>query len=89
MLNGIVVGNAVSTVKESSLDGYRLILCQIFGADGKESGTPIVAIDNLGAGLGQKVVVSTDGIGARQMLGVDKSPARMFIQALIDEKEED
>lgn len=88
MLNGIVVGNAVATVKEPSLHGYRLILCQIFGEDGKDDGTPIVAIDNLGAGIGQKVVVSTDGIGARQMLGVEKSPARMFIQALIDEPEE-
>ncbi len=85
MLSAVVVGHAVSTVKHPSMDGYKLLLCQVFGGDGKESGTPIVALDFLGAGIGQRVFVSTDGIGARTMLGDNTSPARMYIQGLIDE----
>lgn len=89
MLNAIVVGNAVASTKHSSMDGYKLLLCQVIDADGNDAGTPVVAIDSEGAGLGQKVVVSTDGIGARVMLGDNESPARMFIQALINEEEEE
>ena len=88
MLNAIVVGNAVATTKHPSMDGYKLLLCQVLDAEGNAAGTPVVAIDAEGAGLGQKVVVSTDGIGARTMLGDDESPARMFVQALIDEEED-
>ena len=85
MLNAIVVGNAVATIKHPSMDGYKLLLCQVLDAD-NNAGTPIVAIDALGAGHGQKVLVSTDGIGARTMLGDEQSPARMFVQALINEE---
>lgn len=85
MLSAVVVGNTTSTVKHSSLDGCKLLLCQILDAEGGPAGTPIIAIDLFGAGVGQKVFVSTDGIGARGILDDDKSPARMFIQGLVDE----
>jgi len=85
MLSAQVVGKAVATVKHPSLDGCKMLLCQQLDAEGKAAGTPIIAIDHFGAGMGQKVFVSTDGIGARGILDDDKSPARMFIQGLIDE----
>ena len=84
MLSAQVVGNAVATVKHPSLDGCRMLLCQLLDAEGGPAGTPIVAIDHFGAGMGQSVIISTDGIGARGILDDDKSPARMFIQGLID-----
>jgi len=88
MLNAIVVGNAVATTKDSSLDSCRLLLCQVLDAAGAPSKTPIVAVDKIGAGVGQKVVVSTDGIGAREMLGLESAPVRMWVQCLIDEPKE-
>lgn len=84
MLSALVVGHAISTIKHPSLEGCKLLLCQLLGPDDSNNGTPIVAIDLFGAGVGQKVFVSTDGIGARGILDDENSPARMFIQGLID-----
>lgn len=84
MLHAQVVGNAVATAKHPSLNGFKMLLCQQLDSSGQASGTPFVAIDLFGAGLHQKVFVSTDGIGARDIVHDDHSPARMFIQGIID-----
>ena len=62
---GRVVGHAVSTVKHASLHGWKLLVVQMLTPDGKEDGEPILAIDNLGAGVENLVIVSNDGAGAR------------------------
>lgn len=84
MIHCQVVGNAVATAKHHSLDGFKMLLCQQLDAEQKPSGTPFVAIDLFGAALHQKVFVSTDGIGARDIVHDEKSPVRMFIQGIID-----
>lgn len=85
MLSAIVVGHAVASHRHPSLNGEKMMLCQVLGADGLAAGTPIVAIDRLGAGLGSRVFVSTDGLGARHLVHDDSSPIRNFIQGIIDE----
>ena len=50
-------------------------------------GAPFVAIDLFGAGLHERVLVSTDGLGARHLVHDETSPIRMFIQGIIDEKQ--
>ena len=84
MLHAQVVGNAVATAKHSSLDGYKMLLCQQLNAEGTASGSPFVAIDLFGAGMHQKVFVSTDGLGAQHLVKDFDSPVRMFIQGLMD-----
>ena len=84
MLHAQVVGNAVATAKHNSLNGYKMLLCQQLDAEGQTSGSPFVAIDLFGAGMHQKVFVSTDGLGAQHIVKDFKSPVRMFIQGLID-----
>ena len=84
MIHAQVVGNAVATAKHPSLDGFTMLLCQQLDADEKPNGTPFVAIDLFGAGMHQKVFVSTDGIAARGIVHDSKSPIRMFIQGIID-----
>ncbi len=84
MLHAQVVGNAVATTKHCSLDGFKMLLCQQLDAEGNASGTPFVAIDLFGAGLHQKVFVSTDGVGAQDIVHDHHSPIRMFIQGIID-----
>ena len=84
MLHAQVVGNAVATAKHVSLNGYKMLLCQQLDALGAASGTPFVAIDLFGAGIHQKVFVSTDGLGAQHIVKDFYSPIRMFIQGLID-----
>ena len=79
-----VVGHAVSSHSHPSLKGYKMMLCQPVDADDKPTGAPMVAIDLFGAGLHSKVMVSTDGLGARHIVHDDKSPIRNFIQGIVD-----
>ena len=81
-----VEGNLVATRKHPSLDGWRLLICQPINDDGSPIGTPVVAIDPHGAGMHERVIVSSDGIAARNAVGDQKSPARMMIAGIVDEK---
>lgn len=87
MLLARVEGNVVATRKHDSLEGWRLIVCQPLSAQGQTEGTPIVAIDGHGAGMHQRVIVSSDGAAARLTVGDPKSPVRMMIVAIVDEPE--
>ncbi len=81
-----VVGNAVATHSHPSLKGFTMLLCQREDAAGDPEGEPpFVAIDLFGAGLHQRVFVSTDGIGARGIVHDEHSPVRNFIQGVIDD----
>ena len=81
---GRVVGHAVSTVKHPSLQGWKLLLVQLLGGVEKPDGEPILAIDHLGAGSGDRVLVCNDGAEARVMVGAKNSPARWFVMGLAD-----
>jgi ethanolamine utilization protein EutN len=81
---GEIVGHAVATVKHASLTGWRLLLVQLLTPDGKPDGEPLLAIDSLGAGLGDRVILSNDGAGARQLVGDKNSPARWFVMGIRD-----
>jgi ethanolamine utilization protein EutN len=84
MQTGTVVGHAVATVKHASMIGWRLLVVQLLTADGKEDGEPLLAIDHLGCGLGNRVILSNDGQAAREMVGQRNSPVRWFILGLCD-----
>lgn len=79
-----VVGQAVSQVKHASLKGWKLLIVQPLTPDGGADGEPIVAIDSLGAGMGDEVLVSNDGAGARALVGSKTSPVRWFVMGLRD-----
>jgi ethanolamine utilization protein EutN len=86
MVQGIVIGHATATVKHPSLTGLRMPLVQVLGPDREPEGDVLVAVDRLGAGIGQVVILSSDGKGAREYVGNEKSPARWFVVALADEE---
>lgn len=50
-----VIGDVVATPKDPLLDGITLLLVQPLGADGKAVGRPLVAVDSVGAGVGETV----------------------------------
>jgi ethanolamine utilization protein EutN len=87
MLLARVEGNLTSTRKHPSLEGWRLLICQPINQAGDPEGAPQVAIDAHGAGLHQRVILSSDGRAARKAVGNDKSPARWMIIGIVDEKE--
>jgi ethanolamine utilization protein EutN len=85
MYIGRVMGSATSTVKHPSMRGAKLLLVMALQADGKTiEGDPILVIDQLGAGRGEMVMITSDGIGAREMLGNEKSPVRWSILGIPD-----
>lgn len=81
---GQVVGHAVATVKHSSLQGWRLLVVQLLTTDGKADGEPLLAIDSMGAGVGQRVIVSNDGAGARELVKSKTSPVRWMVLGIAD-----
>lgn len=86
MLLARVEGNVVATRKHPSLEGWRLLICQPIGGNGQPEGAPQVAIDPHGAGLHQRVIISSDGLAARRAVGDDKSPARWMVIGIVDEE---
>jgi ethanolamine utilization protein EutN len=81
---GRVVGQAVSTVKHPSMQGWRLLVVQPLTPDNKEDGEPLLAIDSLGAGTADMVILSNDGAGARELVGVKNSPVRWMVLGIRD-----
>ncbi len=82
---GRVVGHAVSTVKHPTLNGWRLLVVQMLTMDGQPDGEPVLAIDNLGAALGSKVLATTDAVLVRELVGAKNSPVRWSVMGLADE----
>ncbi len=87
MLLARVEGNVVATRKHSSFEGWRLVICQPISYAGEPEGPPQIAIDSHGAGMHQRVVISSDGSAARTAVGDPKSPARWIVIGIVDEKE--
>ena len=80
-----VIGHATSTVKHASFHGWRLLIVQPLDARGGPDGVPLVALDGLGSGRGDRVVISSDGQATREMVGAENSPARYMIVGVADD----
>ena len=50
-----VIGDVVSTRKEPAFEGIKLLVIQPLTHDGQDSGRPLVAVDSVGAGVGERV----------------------------------
>jgi ethanolamine utilization protein EutN len=85
MVLGMVIGHATATVKHPSLVGLRMPLVQILDSNRKPEGDVLVAVDRYGAGKGQIVILNSDGKGAREYVGNEKSPARWYVVGLGDQ----
>ncbi len=86
MFLGRVMGNAVSTVKHPSMEGWKLLLVMALQADGRTpEGDPILVVDSVGAGRGEMVVITSDGIGARELLKHNNTPVRWSVLGIRDQ----
>jgi ethanolamine utilization protein EutN len=86
MLHALVIGHATSTIKHPSMDGWKLAIVQPLGSTGQPDGDPQVVVDALGAGVGQYVVINSDGKFARETVGHEKSPIRYVLCGIVDRK---
>ena len=82
MLRGIIRGNIVSTRKQESLVGSKIMEVEIM-ENGALTGKYIVAIDSVGAGIGETVLVTT-GSSARLALHNTNAPADAVIVGIVD-----
>ena len=82
---GKVIGHATSTVKHPSLKGWRMVIVQMLNVRREPEADPVVAVDKLGSGMGDTVVLNSDGKAARELIGDDKSPVRWFVIGIVDE----
>jgi ethanolamine utilization protein EutN len=80
-----VAGHATATIKHPSFARWRLVVVQPLDAMRRPEGDPLLALDSLGVGAGDTVVLSSDGSGARQLVAAPSSPARWFVMGLVDE----
>lgn len=84
MLLGKVIGNVVSTRKDDKLIGYKLLIVQQLDYKCVPIRYPMVAVDTVGAGVGELVLLST-GSSARYSSGERKeSPIDLSIVGIID-----
>ena len=81
-----IVGHAIATVGHRSLTGCNLALCQRLTADGKADGsTPVIAVNVLGAGMHQKVLMTSDGKYSQELTNDPLSPIRFTIIGIVNE----
>lgn len=80
-----IIGNTNSTVKHESMQGAKLLVVQPVLVGGEQpDGFPFIAVDTLGAGKGQTVIISSDGRYARESLNADRTPVRWSVVGLCD-----
>ena len=80
-----VIGTVVSTQKETTLESLKFLLVQNVSIDGMlEPGLPLVAIDAVGAGMGE-IIMYASGSSARQTLVTKDRPVDATIMGIIDE----
>jgi ethanolamine utilization protein EutN len=84
MTIGRVVGTVVSTQKHRKLHAAKLLLVQPLTLDDRPRGTALLAIDAVGAGVGEKVLVVIEGKSAGDALGKKAAPVDAAIVGIID-----
>ncbi|MBU5675981.1 EutN/CcmL family microcompartment protein [Alkaliphilus sp. MSJ-5] len=82
MLAGRLIDNVWATRKADSLNGLKFMLAEVIG--GSNMGQRLIVIDNIGAGIGDRVIICT-GSAARRMLGNDDIPVDAAVIGIIDE----
>lgn len=82
MVVGTVVDSIWSTRKDEGLVGLKFMLIDLLG--GKDNGRRIIAVDTIGAGIGERVIIC-QGSSARRMEGLEKAPVDAIIVGIIDE----
>ena len=84
MLLGRVVGTVVSTQKHRKLEGAKLLLVQPLNLDETPRGTPLLTIDSVGAGVGEKVLIVIEGRAAGEALRKKAAPVDAAIIGIVD-----
>jgi ethanolamine utilization protein EutN len=80
-----VAQTVVSTIHSPVFDGRRLLLCDLLEPTGEPAGGYLIAVDTVGAGSGETVLLLDEGNSARQVIGVPGAPVRTLVVGIVDE----
>ena len=86
---GRVVGTVVSTINAPAFDGRTLLLCDLLDPAGTPAGGYLIAVDSVGAGAGETVLILDEGNSARQVLAAPGAPIRTVVVGIVDAVVED
>jgi ethanolamine utilization protein EutN len=81
---GRVIGTLVATQKHRKLEGAKLLLVQPLTLDDQPRGVPVLTIDSVGAGVGERVLIVIEGRAAGEALGRKAAPVDAAIIGIID-----
>ena len=82
-----VVGTVVSTRKHAAFEGHRMLLVQRLSPAGVPGGDPILALDTVDSGAGERVLVTIEGRAAREAVGDPSAPVDAVIVGIVDRVE--
>jgi microcompartment protein CcmK/EutM len=81
---GRVIGTVVATQKHRKFEGAKLQLVQPLNVDDTPRGTALLAVDGVGAGVGERVLIVLEGRAAGEALGRKAAPVDAAIIGIID-----
>ncbi len=80
-----VVGTVVSTINAPIFEDRTLLLCDLVEPSGEAAGGYLIAVDTVGAGAGELVLILDEGTSARQIVGESHGPLRAVVVGIVDE----
>ncbi len=84
MILGRIIGSVVSIIHHPVVEGRKLLVAERLDATGRPTGGYIIAIDAIGAGQGETVLILDEGNGARQILDDAVAPVRSVVVGFVD-----
>ncbi len=84
---GRVAGTVVATICSPVFEGRRLLMVDLLDEKGLATGRDLIAVDSVGAGAGETVLILDEGNGARQVLQAPDAPVRAVVVGIVDEIE--
>ncbi|MFQ5584160.1 MAG: EutN/CcmL family microcompartment protein [Calditrichia bacterium] len=85
MIIGKVCGQIYSTINHPFYDGKRLLVLDKLSLEGRATGDYLIAIDSVGAGFDETVLVIDEGNSARQVVDDPAAPLRSVVVGIVDE----
>ncbi|HKS81412.1 MAG TPA: EutN/CcmL family microcompartment protein [Candidatus Acidoferrales bacterium] len=87
MLIGRVIGDVVATQKAASHEGQKILVVQPLNLDDTDRGEAVLALDAVDAGVGDRVLLATEGYSAMTSVGRPNSPIDTAVIGVIDSVE--
>jgi microcompartment protein CcmK/EutM len=84
MILGRITGSVVSTIHHPIVEGRKLLVAERLDSTGRPTGGYVIAIDAIGAGQGETVLILDEGSGARQILDDADAPVRSIVVGIVD-----